>query len=178
MTEPFCNPNVNRARTSDVSHPYPLHLFSIHRLDIVRVLLLSLSGMSELLFEQYSVPSVAYGVDSLFSLYKNRGSAGTQATSCKLKRLFPRGPLHARLWSHATFPTLCAAETGSHLVFSSGHHGSYVAPVVKGRPDPDRLKRYVAAHSPHANREKNSTCNFHTLMFPTNFDLCQYQRGR
>lgn len=27
--------------------------------------------MSELLFEGYSVPGVSYGVDSLFSLYKN-----------------------------------------------------------------------------------------------------------
>jgi len=27
--------------------------------------------MSELLFECYNVPSVAYGIDSLFSLYHN-----------------------------------------------------------------------------------------------------------
>jgi len=29
------------------------------------------SAMSELLFECYNVPSVAYGIDSLFSLYHN-----------------------------------------------------------------------------------------------------------
>lgn len=32
--------------------------------------------MSELLFECYNVPSVAYGIDSLFSLYNNMPSSG------------------------------------------------------------------------------------------------------
>ena len=32
--------------------------------------------MSELLFECYNVPSVAYGVDSLFSLYNNIPNSG------------------------------------------------------------------------------------------------------
>lgn len=46
MTEPVCNPNYSR------------------------------SVMSELLFECYCVPSVCYGIDSLFSFYYNRGTNG------------------------------------------------------------------------------------------------------
>ena len=34
------------------------------------------SAMSELLFECYNVPSVAYGIDSLFSLYNNIPDSG------------------------------------------------------------------------------------------------------
>ena len=43
-----------------------------------------ISAMSELLFECYNVPSVAYGIDSLFSLYNNIPSSG-EYTYCKLK---------------------------------------------------------------------------------------------
>ncbi|KTW28032.1 hypothetical protein T552_01894 [Pneumocystis carinii B80] len=46
MTEPVCNPNYNRG------------------------------VMSELLFECYCVPSVCYGIDSLFSFYYNGGTDG------------------------------------------------------------------------------------------------------
>ena len=46
LTEPVCNPNYSRGR------------------------------MSEMLFELYHVPRVAYGVDSLFSLYRNRRQVG------------------------------------------------------------------------------------------------------
>jgi actin-related protein 5 len=35
--------------------------------------------MSELLFECYHVPSVAYGVDALFSLYNNQKITGITA---------------------------------------------------------------------------------------------------
>ena len=35
-----------------------------------------ISAMSELLFECYNVPSVAYGIDSLFSLYNNIPNSG------------------------------------------------------------------------------------------------------
>ena len=35
-----------------------------------------ISAMSELLFECYNVPSVAYGIDSLFSLYHNSPISG------------------------------------------------------------------------------------------------------
>ena len=35
-----------------------------------------MSAMNELLFECYSAPSVAYGIDSLFSYKYNKGSTG------------------------------------------------------------------------------------------------------
>ena len=38
--------------------------------------------MSELLFECYNVPSVAYGIDSLFSLYNNMPSSGKLIQCC------------------------------------------------------------------------------------------------
>lgn len=38
--------------------------------------------MSELLFECYNVPSVAYGIDSLFSLYNNMPSSGELIQCC------------------------------------------------------------------------------------------------
>ena len=41
--------------------------------------------MSELLFECYNVPSVAYGIDSLFSLYHNfpvTGQLLTKSYAC------------------------------------------------------------------------------------------------
>ena len=40
--------------------------------------------MSELLFECYGVPSVTYGVDSLFSLYHNHPSPGESTTDLQL----------------------------------------------------------------------------------------------
>ncbi len=41
--------------------------------------LFSVSEMSELLFECYHVPSVSFGIDSLFSLYNNHQSPGIAA---------------------------------------------------------------------------------------------------
>jgi actin-related protein len=38
------------------------------------LILLSFVDMTELLFEGYKVPSVAYGIDSLFSYHANGGS--------------------------------------------------------------------------------------------------------
>ena len=44
--------------------------------------------MSELLFECYNVPSVAYGIDSLFSLYNNMSSSGELIQCCHGRRLY------------------------------------------------------------------------------------------
>ena len=43
---------------------------------IFSLIVLCVVEMSELLFECYHVPSVLYGVDSLFSLYKNHPTPG------------------------------------------------------------------------------------------------------
>lgn len=38
--------------------------------------------MSELLFEGYGVPAVSYGVDSLFSMYKNKIGENALIVNC------------------------------------------------------------------------------------------------
>ena len=45
---------------------------------MIVVLLVVFPAMSELLFECYHVPSVAYGIDSLFSLHNNFTNSGTK----------------------------------------------------------------------------------------------------
>ncbi|CAH3183605.1 unnamed protein product, partial [Porites evermanni] len=64
LTEPVCNPNYCR------------------------------QSMSELLFECYNVPSVAYGIDSLFSLYNNmpssdKATALVVSSSCQVSHVLP-----------------------------------------------------------------------------------------
>lgn len=64
MTEPVCNPNYCR------------------------------QSMSELLFECYNVPSVAYGIDSLFSLYYNspnsdKTTALVVSSGCQVSHVLP-----------------------------------------------------------------------------------------
>ncbi|CAH3195744.1 unnamed protein product, partial [Porites evermanni] len=62
LTEPVCNPNYCR------------------------------QSMSELLFECYNVPSVAYGIDSLFSLYNNMPNKTTAlvvSSSCQVSHVLP-----------------------------------------------------------------------------------------
>ncbi|XP_067058147.1 actin-related protein 5-like [Acropora muricata] len=64
LTEPVCNPNYCR------------------------------QAMSELLFECYNVPSVAYGIDSLFSLYNNipnsdKTTALIVSSSCNVSHVLP-----------------------------------------------------------------------------------------
>ena len=56
----------------------------------------SREGVSELLFELYGAPSVAYGVDSLFSRYHNQratvGNTGQQRTAPPLPLALPLAP--------------------------------------------------------------------------------------
>ncbi|XP_068688119.1 actin-related protein 5-like [Montipora foliosa] len=64
LTEPVCNPNYCR------------------------------QSMSELLFECYNVPSVAYGIDSLFSLYNNiqnsdKTTSLVISSSCQVSHVLP-----------------------------------------------------------------------------------------
>ncbi|KAJ7377830.1 Actin- protein 5, partial [Desmophyllum pertusum] len=64
LTEPVCNPNYSR------------------------------QSMSELLFECYNVPSVAYGIDSLFSLYHNfpnsdKTTALVVSSGCQVSHVLP-----------------------------------------------------------------------------------------
>ena len=70
MTEALANPNASRASKALTNHHRVLALiFDIKFIDSTP----PCPVMNELLFECYSVPRVAYGVDALFSLASNHG---------------------------------------------------------------------------------------------------------
>lgn len=126
MTEIPCNINHSRARK-------PSLFFSEISTHYSPLLALP-AGMSELLFELYRVPSVTYGIDSLFSLYFNRRQQGW----CFHKlTIFAAEELKFSLY----FLCTPSATSGSHLVFSCGSHASYVLPVINGRLDAANCKR-------------------------------------
>lgn len=84
MTEPVCNPNCCRA------------------------------AMSELLFECFSAPSVAYGVDALFSYQYNCMSPASDVGMAK-----------------------------NGLMISSSYQATHILPVVDGKMDSQHCKRLV-----------------------------------
>ena len=69
MTEPVANLGYSRKSTSSASHALTAKLT---RLSL---------AMTEIIFECYSAPSLAYGVDSLFSYRYNKGKTGLVVSS-------------------------------------------------------------------------------------------------
>ena len=68
ITEPLCNPNYCRHRMHWTTFVF------CKRVALYNVTLVHFLEMNELLFECYNIPSVFYGVDSLFSLFENQGN--------------------------------------------------------------------------------------------------------
>lgn len=64
MTESLCNPSYSRSRKV-LSSPCFFSLLTSSPNSMLFVV------MTELLFESYGAPSVAFGLDSLFSFYEN-----------------------------------------------------------------------------------------------------------
>lgn len=92
MTEPFLNPNYCRGL------------------------------MSELLFECYNIPTVAYCVDGLASYYNNQESS--------------------------TDPALVSPILNDGLLLHVGHHTTHVIPVLDGQADAGRSRRIrIGGHS-------------------------------
>ncbi len=89
MTEIPCNVNRSRTRASGRSWVF-------HSCPFLYVMPCP-KGMSELMFELYRVPSVTYGIDSLFSLYHNRRSqgclGGDLGSGNRISQLAPFPPL-------------------------------------------------------------------------------------
>lgn len=98
--------------------------------------LYSRSITSELLFEAYNVPSVAYGVDSLFAF------EGLQARRKGLLLPPPaaagKGKTKRGGWKDS------AAKVESGLVINMGHMSTTLIPVLDGKSMMNRAKRYVS----------------------------------
>ena len=104
-----------------------------------------LSVMNELLFECYQIPQVAFGIDSLFSLYYNQSNEGEVfLVVCNYR-------LSSFVWffwasvRFAFFVTLWVnfSERKNALVISSGYQVSHILPVVNGKLDSKSCKRFV-----------------------------------
>jgi actin-related protein 5 len=67
----------------------------------------SRSSMNELLFENYQIPKVSYGIDGLFSLFQNESNF---------------------------------ADTTA-MIISFGFHSVHFIPIIKGKLDPDQMRR-------------------------------------
>ena len=74
LTEPVCNPNYCRQCKLKVLIFLQFEVKFVNSFSLYISCIIS--AMSELLFECYNVPSVAYGIDSLFSLYNNNPNTG------------------------------------------------------------------------------------------------------
>lgn len=86
--------------------------------------------MSELLFECYSAPSVAYGVDALFSYLYNSALSPAKNGMCII--------VHC-VWSCNANAAVGGAKNG--LVISSSYQATHILPVVDGRLDSRHCKR-------------------------------------
>jgi actin-related protein 5 len=94
--------------------------------------LYSRSITSELLFEAYNVPSVAYGVDSLFAF------EGLQARRKGLLVAPGKGKTKRGGWKDS------AAKGESGLVINMGHMSTTLIPVLDGKSMMNRAKRYAS----------------------------------
>ncbi|KAI9836118.1 MAG: hypothetical protein M1819_001734 [Sarea resinae] len=87
MTEPVANLGYSRKSIEPNSHPVDM----VERLTAISI------AMTEIIFECYSAPSLAYGVDSLFSYDYNGGKTGlivsSSHTSTHLIPVFDTKPL-------------------------------------------------------------------------------------
>jgi actin-related protein len=82
--------------------------------------------VSELLFEQYNVPSVCYGIDSLFSLHyhqqTNAAAAANSTGGDDLTSVFD-----------SNGSGVDTSANASALVIDSSHLFTHVLPVLRGR---------------------------------------------
>ena len=86
--------------------------------------------MSELLFECYNVPSVAYGIDSLFSLYNNMPSSGQLIQCCHGRRLYVVILLSSelsRVHPHKFFTSMFLSQKKTQTLLMAYHGQKKVA---------------------------------------------------